>query len=161
METTYRRFGLPLKQLSEKQFQELVAIDYRNSMAIAGFVREGSREKMIAVGRYYADSTGDSAEAAFTVRDDCQRQGIGTFLVDYLTWIAKERGLKGFHAEVAEANLRMRRILDRRFAGVEQLNLGEDGVRISVRFSNWKGRGNPSLERSEPGRKSAPAPSRT
>jgi acyl-CoA hydrolase len=161
LETTYRRFGLPLKQLSEKQFQELVAIDYRNSMAIAGFVREGSREKMIAVGRYYADSTGDSAEAAFTVRDDCQRQGIGTFLVDYLTWIAKERGLKGFHAEVAEANLRMRRILDRRFAGVEQLNLGEDGVRISVRFSNWKGRGNPSLERSEPGRKSAPAPSRT
>ncbi|MFI5363791.1 MAG: GNAT family N-acetyltransferase [Elusimicrobiota bacterium] len=146
LDTTYRRFGIPLKQLSEKQFQELVAVDYRNSMAIAAFVREGSREIMIAVGRYYADAKGGFAEAAFTVRDDFQNMGIGSFLVNYLSWIAKERGLEGFQAEIAGANPEMSRVLARCFEKFEETDLGEDGVRIRVRFLDWKGRGNPALE---------------
>ncbi len=159
LETTYRRYGLPLKSLSEKQFQELVAIDYRNSMAIAAFVREGAREKMIAVGRYYADSIGDSAEAAFTVRDDFHRHGIGTFLVDYLAWIAETRGLKGFHAEIAEANPGMLRVLKGRFNRVEESKFDADGVRVRVRFADRKGRGNPAAEENSAARPSAPAPS--
>ncbi|MFI5360945.1 MAG: GNAT family N-acetyltransferase [Elusimicrobiota bacterium] len=139
-ETTLRRFGMPLKRLSEKQFQELVSIDYRNSMAIAGFAREGGRESMIAVGRYYADAKGGLAEAAFTVRDDYQGLGIGTFLVDYLAGIARERGLLGFRAEIAARNSRMRRVLYRRFSRVEETDFGPDGVRLAARFCDWKGR---------------------
>lgn len=144
--TTLRRFGIPLARLSERQFQELVAIDFRNSMAIAAFARDGAREKMIAVGRYNADRKGGVAEAAFTVRDDYQGLGIGTFLVDYLSWIAKESGLEGFHAELTAADPRMGRILGRRFEKVAQSSLGADGVRITVRFADWRGRGNPARE---------------
>ncbi|MBI4423608.1 MAG: GNAT family N-acetyltransferase [Elusimicrobia bacterium] len=144
-QTTYRRFGIPLKRLSEQQFQELVSIDYRNSMAIAGFVRQGVRERMIAVGRYYADPQGGLAEAAFTVHDDYQGLGIGTFLVDYLAWIAKGRGLEGFHAEIGGANRRMERVLTRCFKRLERKDLGEDGVSLTLRFKDWNGGGNPAL----------------
>ena len=75
--------------------QRLVAIDYRNSMAIGAFVREGRREKLIGVGRYYADPGSRIAEAAFTVHDLYQGKGIGTFLADYLIWIAREHGRCG------------------------------------------------------------------
>lgn len=143
-ETTYRRFGIPLKRLSEKQFQELVAVDYRNSMAIAGFVRQNGRERMMAVGRYYADPTGGFAEAAFTVHDDYQGLGVGTFLVDYLSWIAKGRGLEGFRAEIAGLNPRMERVLRRCYKRVDAKDLGEDGVCVTVRFADWKGKENPA-----------------
>ncbi|MBI5203275.1 MAG: hypothetical protein HY925_16915 [Elusimicrobia bacterium] len=146
-ETTYRRFGIPLKRLSEKQVQELCAIDYRNSMAVAGFVQEGGRERMIAVGRYYADPSGGLAEAAFTVHDDFQGLGIGTFLVDYLAWIAKGRGLLGFRAEIAGRNPKMEGVLRRRFTRVDAKDLDEDGMSVTVLFEDWRGAGAPGKPR--------------
>lgn len=150
-ETTYRRYGMYLKRLSERQFQELVAIDYRKSMAIAGFARENGRERMVAVGRYIVLPGTRFAEAAFTVQDSYQGLGIGTFLVNYLAWIAKQRGLEGFQAEIGGANLhpRMRRILERCFKRVEARDLSEDGVLITARVSDWRGSDNPAMEPEE------------
>lgn len=144
-ETTYRRFGIPLKRLSERQFQELVAIDYRNSMAIAGFVREKGRERMIAVGRYYAGKGERIAEAAFTVHDDYQRLGIGTFLLNYLAWIAKEQGVEGLRAEVMGVHPQMRKVLTRCFNKISEQDIAEDGVSLTVFLEDWKGSGNPAL----------------
>lgn len=146
-ETTYRRFGIPLKRLSERQFQELVAIDYRNSMAIAAFAQERGRERMVAVARYYAEPGGGLAEAAFTVHDDYQGRGLGAFLVDYLSWIARERGLKGFRAEIVGMNPRMSHLLRGRFIRVDEKDLGVDGTSITVLFTDWRGFGNPAHER--------------
>lgn len=148
-ETTYMRFGIPLKRLSERQFQELVAIDYTNSMALGAFVKEGRREKMIAVGRYYASPGERIAEAAVTVHDRYQGQGIGTFLVDYLTWIAKERGLDGFASEVVTVNPRMRHVLAKRFRAVAERDLGPDGTGLIVLFKDWRGIGNPALAKGD------------
>lgn len=147
-ETTYRRYGMALKRLSERQFQQLVAIDYRSSMAIAGFVRDGARQRMIAVGRYYALPGRRLAEAAFTVHDDYQGLGIGTFLVNYLSWIARERGLEGLRAEVMNVTGPMRGILQKCFNSIEELDLGPDGVMITALLRDWKGDDNPALERS-------------
>ena len=144
-ETTYLRFGVPLKKLGEEEFQELVSIDYRNSMAIAGFVREGEREKMIAVGRYFANPGERLAEAAFTVHDRYQGKGIGTFLVHYLSWIAKERGMEGFVAEVLADHSSVHRLVRKCFDKLEEKT--ESGqTRIVMPFSAWKGKGNPALQ---------------
>ncbi len=142
-ETTYLRFGIPLKALSEKQFQELVAIDYRRSMAVAGFVRERGRERMVAVARYHAHPGERLAEAAFTVHDRCQSRGIGSFLVDYLTWIAREKGLEGFTAEVLVVNPRMRHVLRSRFDTVAESTAGGTTT-VTALFRDWKGTGNPA-----------------
>ncbi|HVE13506.1 MAG TPA: GNAT family N-acetyltransferase, partial [Elusimicrobiota bacterium] len=144
-ETTYLRYGMALKRLSEKQFQEMVAIDYRNSMAIAAFARAGGRQRMIAVARYYVLPGSKSAEAAFTVHDDFQGLGIGRFLVHYLSWIAQERGLEAFEAEVLSVNGPMRRLFRESFRGARERILGPDGVLISVRLAERKGAGNPAL----------------
>jgi GNAT superfamily N-acetyltransferase len=142
-ETTYRRFGIPLKRLSEKQFQELVAIDYRGSMAIGGFVREGARQRLIAVGRYSANPGGRTAEAAFTVHDDYQGRGIGTYLLDYLAWVAREDGLEGFTALVMTMNAPMRRVFESRFRRIEVHS--EDGYELmTMLFRDWTGSGSPA-----------------
>lgn len=145
--TTYLRYGIPLAKLSEAQFQQMVAIDFRAAMAVAGFVRDGRRERMIAVARYHATSEG-RAEAAFTVEDRYQGQGIGTFLVDYLAWIARERGLRALTAQVLHVNARMRRIIEGRFEAARERELG-DGVELEVRLDDWKGRGDPRSARTD------------
>lgn len=144
-ETTYLRFGVPLKSLSERQFQELVAIDYRSALAVGGFVREDGRERLIAVARYCADPSTRFAEAAFTVHDRYQGRGIGGFLIDYLSWIARERGLEGFTADVLAVNTRMRRAFARHF---RKLEVAGSGAQLSyrLRFADWRGSGNPAIE---------------
>ena len=147
-ETTYLRYGIPLKRLSEAQFQQMVAIDFRSSMAIGAFAKEGKRVRLIGVARYCAQTGDESlAEAAFTVEDRYQGLGIGTFLVDYLTWIAKERGLSGFRAEVLRVNARMRRLFDKSFSRIKERALGHDGVALTLLFKDWTGKSNPALRR--------------
>ena len=138
-ETTALRYGIPLKRLSEDQFQRMVAVDFRTSMAIAAFVNDRGREIMIAVGRYFAEPGEIFAEAAFTVEDRYQHTGIGTFLLHYLSWIAKERGLTGFRAEMTLYNAAMRGVVQRCFRKAEEKDLGPDGVAVLLRFEDWKG----------------------
>lgn len=129
-ETTLRRYGIPLKTLGTRQLRELVCVDYRTDMAIAGFVKEGGREKMICVGRCCGAKGSKTAEAAFTVRDDYQRKGIGSFLIGYLARLGLERGLTAFTAEVSAGNTAMLRAFESRFEGVKTRELGPDGVSL-------------------------------
>ena len=151
-ETTLMRFGVPLRFLSEAQFQDLVTIDYLSSVAIAAFAPYKDSIRMIGVGRFYADPGGKTAEAAVTVHDDYQVRGIGTFLIDYLAWIAKERGLESLRCEVMTPSSGMLRTLQRRFTKIRESGAGPDGVTLTARLADWKGRGNPVLE---------PAPARS
>jgi GNAT superfamily N-acetyltransferase len=41
---------------------------------------------------------------AFVVQDEWQSKGMGTFLLDYITQIAKQRGVKKFWAKVLPNN---------------------------------------------------------
>lgn len=145
-ETTLMRFGIPLKRLTEEAFQDLVCIDFRTAMAVGAFLKSNGREKLVGVARYFCEPGQKLAEAAVTVHDEYQGAGLGTFLTDYLCWIAKERGLHGFHAEMTAFNPRMRRLLERRFSKVRVHDLGEDGVAMTVLFSDWLGKGNPAKE---------------
>lgn len=142
-ETTYLRFGAALSRLSEAEFQELVAIDYRGAVAVGGFVKDGTRERLAAVGRYALEPGSRWAECAFSVHDDYQGQGVGTFLLDYLSWIAKESGLEGFTAEVLSVNRAMRRCFEKRFRVMEEGPV-PGGTRLTLRLSDWKGSGSPA-----------------
>ncbi len=103
----YTRFFHNLKSFSHKIAMPLAAINYKDEMAIAGVIgREEpeSKEEIIAVGRYMRDPMTNLAEVAFTVRDEWQNRGVGTFLLQYLVRIAKERNVEGFTANVLARN---------------------------------------------------------
>jgi acyl-CoA hydrolase/GNAT superfamily N-acetyltransferase len=135
-ETTLARFGIPLKSLPAKQFQELVAIDYTNAMAVCGMIHDGKRERMIAVGRYYVDENRD-ADAALTVHDDVQGNGVGAYLLRYIAWLAKERGVKTFRAEVTTVRPDLARILELCFSRVTYKR-GRDETICSAKLSNCR-----------------------
>lgn len=144
-ETTWLRFGVPLKSLSERQFQELVSIDSRQSFALGAFAGERPRQRLVAVARYFAPPGASLAEAAFTVHDDYQRRGIGGFLIDYLAYAAEQRGLEGFKAQMLSGNSRMRAALSSRFKKVEVTDRAGQAV-IVVKFKDRRRAGDPRAQ---------------
>ncbi len=110
----YQRYFSVLRAMPHQTVQTTTTIDYEQEMAIVGLVRKEGRERIIAVGRYgLLRESSDMAEMAFTVRDDWQNIGIGTFLLQYLAQIARQRDVGAFTAEILETNGPMISILNK------------------------------------------------
>ena len=87
-----------------RDVQQLTNIDYTRDISIVGTVPSVSREQVVAIAQYFLDPKTQAAEVAFLVQDEWQKKGMGTFLLDYLTQIAKQRGVKQFYAKVLATN---------------------------------------------------------
>jgi acyl-CoA hydrolase/RimJ/RimL family protein N-acetyltransferase len=87
-----------------KEVQQLTNVDYRHDITIVGTVPGVSGDEIVAIAQYYLDPKTDAAEVAFLVQDEWQQKGMGSFLLDYLTQIAIQRGIKRFYAKVLPAN---------------------------------------------------------
>jgi len=105
--TRYLRFHGPMKALPHDRLQVFCNVDYLEEMALIGVVGEPADEDVVAVGRYLHNAADNTAEVAFTVRDDWQGKGLGTYLFDQLVRIARERGIEVFQAEVLPENVPM------------------------------------------------------
>ena len=90
-----------------KDIQRLTNIDYTQDIAIVGTVPSVSGEQVVAIAQYFLDPKTQAAEVAFLVQDEWQKNGMGTFLLAYLTQIAKKRGVKRFYAKVLPTNKAM------------------------------------------------------
>jgi RimJ/RimL family protein N-acetyltransferase len=87
--------------------QKLTNVDYRSDLAIVGVVPRPGGEDIVAIGQYFLDPKTQAAEVAFVVQDEWQQRGMGTFLLDYLAQIARQRGVQRFYARVLPANRAM------------------------------------------------------
>lgn len=109
----YTRFFQSLKAFTHKLAMPMAAIDYNDRMAIAAVIgREEpeSREQIVAVGHYIRDPQTNFAEVAFTTHKDWQDRGIGTYLLQYLVRIAREKNISGFSADVLARNAPMMKV---------------------------------------------------
>jgi acyl-CoA hydrolase/GNAT superfamily N-acetyltransferase len=109
-ESVYYRWMSHLKRMPRKEIQNYVYIDHRDQVAIVGTLPESHGEDIIAVGGYYLHPKTNRAEVAFTVLDDWQNRGIGTFLLKQLIRVAKRHGIAGFTAEVLRQNKAMQEV---------------------------------------------------
>lgn len=130
-QSIYRRFISTRKDMPHERLQEFVVIDYTEEMIILAVSPDREKETILGVGQYGIDQQTHTAEVALVVRDDDQGCGIGTALLDYLTFLAKREGLLGFTAEVLTGNEAMMHVFQsagfaieaRREAGVYQVRM--------------------------------------
>jgi GNAT superfamily N-acetyltransferase len=87
----YRRFISVRKDMPHERLQEFVIIDYTNQMVTLATIHRGEKEEIVGIGQYGINEATHTAEVGFAVRDDCQNKGIGTELITYLTYLAKNR----------------------------------------------------------------------
>jgi len=130
-QSTYQRFISSRKDMPHERLQEFVVIDYTSEMVILAVLPTEEREVVVGIGQYGIDAETHTAEVALVVRDDYQKRGVGTELLNYLTLLARKEGLLGFSAEVLIENRAMMRLFERagfsidkkRGAGVYELKM--------------------------------------
>ncbi len=117
----FRFFSVP--QLNVKKAESVCQVDYQNTFALVG----ETAGRIVAVAHFFRnDKRPERAEAAFTVEDALQGQGIGTRLLERLAEIARSRGIQIFEAEVLAQNRRMIGVF--RNCGFELKQTFEGGV---------------------------------
>ena len=122
----YRRFISVRKDMPHERLQEFVIIDYTKQMVTLATIHRGEKEQIVGMGQYGINEATHTAEVGFAVRDDCQNKGIGTELLNYLTYQAKKQGLLGFFAEVLVENRPMLHLFDK--MGFDIIKRREEGV---------------------------------
>ena len=121
-----RRFMSSRTDVPHEVRQEFVVIDYTKEMNILATIEENGKEIAVGMGQLIHDGEHHTAEVAFSVRDDYQNRGIGSELLDYLTVLAKRRGLLGFTAEVLAENLPMIHVFEKK--GFDMTKKIDEGV---------------------------------
>ena len=109
----YYRYFSPIKTMPHAKMQEYVNVDYGRCLSIVGLVKEVGEGRIIAEGRFVRDLQRPFAEVAFVVDEAYQGRGIATFMLRMLIRLAKERGLKGFTAEVLSSNKSMLKVFEK------------------------------------------------
>lgn len=110
-ETLYRRFQ-SARRPTPRLMAYLFEVDYADHFVWV--MTDGIDGPVVADARFVRDEHDPTtAEVAFTVGDDYQGRGVGTFLMDALVVAARDDGVQRFSARVLTDNYPMRKILDR------------------------------------------------
>jgi len=106
-DSVHKRYFSYTVNFPHRDVQQLTNVDYKQNIAIVGVIPGVSDDEIVAIAQYFLEPKTLSAEVAFIVQDEWQQKGMGTFLLDYITQIAKQRGVKRFYAKVLPSNKAM------------------------------------------------------
>ena len=111
-ESKRMRFFVPLAELTPEMLSELSEVDHFDRAAWLAQVEQDGRWTGIGIARYIRDpQRPETAEAAVTVIDSFQGHGIGTVLLEILTFAALDHGISTFVGQVLRDNDRMLSVL--------------------------------------------------
>ena len=130
-ESVRSRYFTHTIRFPHKDVQRLANIDYQSDLAIVGVVPKSGGDEIVAMAQYFLDPKTQVAEVAFIVQDEWQDKGLGTFLLDYLVQIARQRGVRRFFAKVLPTNKAMLAVF---YNSGMKVNTEFDGEAYSVAF---------------------------
>lgn len=139
LETIQMRYGYAVTRMPRERAYDLVNVDQSHDLALAIFETQGPRAIIHAVGRYYLDPDGKSAEVAFVVRESKRRCGMASTLMDAILAVARKRGLTSVWGRVRKDNLPMLALFRRYGATSTRSSESEAGdldVRIDLMSSD-------------------------
>ena len=105
--SVYTRFFSFRKELPEKALERIGAIDFVHLAGLVATIGTGVDETVIGTATFVADGSPEgvrSAEVAFTIEEDYQRQGLAGRLLSALASIARRHGITRFTADVLADN---------------------------------------------------------
>ncbi|MBI3848931.1 MAG: GNAT family N-acetyltransferase [Verrucomicrobia bacterium] len=106
-ETLLHRFFSPIRSVAPDQLRRMLAIDRTDELCVVGVVSANDATRIVCGARYVRLPKPGAAEVAFTVHDDFQRRGLGTFLLQLLARLAVADGIRWFEADVMTSNQKM------------------------------------------------------
>ena len=112
-EAVYYRYFSPIRSMPHREMQTYVNVDCAVALSVVGITGPPGDERIIAEARYVRDHFQPTADVAFVVDDAFQRTGIGSFLLDLLVRLARERGVHTFTADVLAVNRGMMTVFER------------------------------------------------
>ncbi len=112
-ECVYTRYFSPIKTMPHSRMQEYVNVDYSNTLSIVGLIGEPGQGKIIAEARFVRQNNNSYADIAFIVDENHQNLGIAGFMYKTLVRLARERGIKGFTADVLASNKAMLKVFEK------------------------------------------------
>jgi GNAT superfamily N-acetyltransferase len=120
--------------MPHNKMQEYVNIDYSDEMSIVALINEPGQEIIIAEARYARNERDNFfGELGFFVDEKYQGIGLAQYLYKMLIRLARERGLKGFTAEVLQENKGMIKVFEKGGLPVEAL-LKEGVYKLRIPF---------------------------
>ena len=111
--SVYYRYFSPIKTMPHTKMQTYVNVDFSRTMSIVGLTGDADQETIIAEARFIRDPQEPYADVAFVVDETYQGAGIASYLYQMLIRLAKERGLKGFTADVLASNKGMMKVFEK------------------------------------------------
>jgi acyl-CoA hydrolase/GNAT superfamily N-acetyltransferase len=112
-QAVYYRYFSPIKTMPHAAMQEYVNVDCNRTISIVGLVGDPPNDHLIAEARFVRHKDRPYADTAFIVDEKYQGLGIATYLVKMLVPVARERGLKGFTADVLASNKGMMKVFEK------------------------------------------------
>ncbi len=124
-ETVRLRYGYHRERMTGESAYKLAAVDQRRDLALGLFVERRGRQELRAVGRYYLEADGRSAEVAFVVHEATRKIGMAGFLLGEMARVAKRRGVAEFWASVLPNNRSMA-VVFASAGGIEDRTAGDE-----------------------------------
>jgi acyl-CoA hydrolase/GNAT superfamily N-acetyltransferase len=112
-QSVYYRYFSPIKTMPHAKMQQYVNVDCNRAISIVALVGPPEEEHMIAEARFVKEKSRPYGDVAFIVDEKYQGLGIASFLYQMLIRLAKERGLKGFVADVLGTNKGMMKVFEK------------------------------------------------
>ncbi len=109
----HSRFFFPISVMPHQKMQTYVNIDYRTDISVVALLGEPKNETIIAEARFAKLDDEEFGDLAFIVDESYHGLGIASYMYGMLIQLAKDRGLKGFVAEILEHNKAMLRVFEK------------------------------------------------